>query len=210
MPRGKRTCRILKEIRRQIAEANDIEYVVEECQYKGDCKGTCPKCEAEVRYLEEQLHRRQMLGKAVVVAGLSLGVIPASMAQEVSVVEENPSTEVVSLQKEVTGKYIIKGKIVDENGYKVIGATIRIAKTNKHVLSDINGEFALGVDSLPNEIKVAYIGYETFKFKVTETNYNNFFTVTLVDDHAPLTGDIVVVDRKAERKARKKRKTKSE
>lgn len=209
MPRGKRTCRILKEIRRQIAEANDIEYVVEECQYKGDCKGTCPKCEAEVRYLEEQLHRRQMLGKAVVVAGLSLGVIPASMAQEVSVVEANPSTEVVSLQKEVTGKYIIKGKIVDENGDTVIGATIRIAKTNKHVLSDINGEFALGVDSLPNEIKVAYIGYETFKFKVTETNYNNFFTVTLVDDHN-IIGEIIVVDRKAKRKARKKRKTKSE
>jgi len=209
MPRGKRTCRILKEIRRQIAEANDIEYVVEECQYKGDCKGTCPKCEAEVRYLEEQLHRRQMLGKAVVVAGLSLGVIPASMAQEVSVVEANPSTEVVSLQKEVTGKYIIKGKIVDENGDKVIGATIRIAKTNKHFLSDINGEFALGVDSLPNEIKVAYIGYETFKFKVTETNFSNFFTVTLVDDHN-IIGEIIVVDRKAKRKARKKRKTKSE
>lgn len=209
MPRGKKTCRILKEIRRQIAEANDIEYVVEECQYKGDCKGTCPKCEAEVRYLEEQLHRRQMLGKAVVVAGLSLGVIPASMAQEVSVVEANPSTEVVSLQKEVTGKYIIKGKIVDENGYKVMGATICIAKTNKGVLSDINGEFALGVDSLPNDIKVVYIGYETFMFKVTETNYNNFFTVTLVDDHN-IIGEIIVVDRKAERKARKKRKTKSE
>ena len=76
MAKGKTTCRILKEIRRQIAEANDIEYVVEECQYKGDCKGTCPKCEAEVRYLESQLHKRQMLGKAVVVAGLSLGVIP--------------------------------------------------------------------------------------------------------------------------------------
>lgn len=209
MPRGKRTCRILKEIRRQIAEANDIEYVVEECQYKGDCKGTCPKCEAEVRYLEEQLHRRQMLGKAVVVAGLSLGVIPASMAQEVSVVEANPSTEVVSQQKEVTGKYIIKGKIVDENGYTVIGATICIAKTNKGVLSDINGEFALGVDSLPNEIKVAYIGYETFKFKVTETNFSNFFTVTLVDAHN-IIGEIIVEDRKAKRKARKKRKTKSE
>lgn len=49
MAKGKRTCKILKEIRRQIAEANDIEYVVEECQYKGDCLGTCPKCEAEVR-----------------------------------------------------------------------------------------------------------------------------------------------------------------
>ena len=52
MVRGKQTCKILKDIRRQIAEANDIEYITSECQYKGDCTGTCPKCESEVRYLE--------------------------------------------------------------------------------------------------------------------------------------------------------------
>ena len=55
MKRGKQTCKILKEIRRQIAEANDIEFITSECQYQGDCLGTCPKCEAEVRYLEQQL-----------------------------------------------------------------------------------------------------------------------------------------------------------
>lgn len=54
MVRGKQTCKILKEIRRQIAEANDIEFITSECQYQGDCLGTCPKCEAEVRYLEQQ------------------------------------------------------------------------------------------------------------------------------------------------------------
>ena len=61
MKRGKQTCRILKDIRRQIAEANDIEFITSECQYQGDCLGTCPKCEAEVRYLEQQLEslRRQ-------------------------------------------------------------------------------------------------------------------------------------------------------
>ncbi len=78
MAKGKRTCKILKEIRRQIAEANDIEYVTEECQYKGDCLGTCPKCEAEVRYLEEQLHQRQLLGKAAMVAGISVGMFTLS------------------------------------------------------------------------------------------------------------------------------------
>ena len=78
MAKGKNTCKILKEIRRQIAEANDIEYVVEECQYKGDCLGTCPKCEAEVRYLEQQLHQRQLLGKAVVLAGVSVGMFTLS------------------------------------------------------------------------------------------------------------------------------------
>ena len=78
MARGKQTCKILKEIRRQIAEANDIEFVTSECRYKGDCLGTCPKCEAEVRYLEQQLHSRQLMGKAVVLAGLSAGMITFS------------------------------------------------------------------------------------------------------------------------------------
>ena len=59
MKRGKQTCRILKDIRRQIAEANDIEFITSECQYQGDCLGTCPKCEAEVHYLEQQLERKR-------------------------------------------------------------------------------------------------------------------------------------------------------
>ncbi len=68
---GKRKCRILKEIRAEIAKQNDIEWVVEECKHKGNCKGTCPKCEAEVVKLEKELTRRQALGKAVAVVGVS-------------------------------------------------------------------------------------------------------------------------------------------
>jgi hypothetical protein len=73
MAKGKQTCKILKEIRKQIAEENDIEFVTSECTHKGDCAGTCPKCEAEVRYLERELEKRQRLGKAAVFAGMSLG-----------------------------------------------------------------------------------------------------------------------------------------
>ena len=73
MARGRQTCKILKEIRKQIAAENDIKLVIEECTYQGDCKGTCPKCEAEVRYLERELEKRQRLGKAAVFAGMTLG-----------------------------------------------------------------------------------------------------------------------------------------
>jgi len=72
--KGKEKCKALKEIRRQIAEKNDIEYAVSECTYQGECKGTCPKCEAELRYLERELAIRQNLGKAVAIAGISVGV----------------------------------------------------------------------------------------------------------------------------------------
>ena len=78
MSKGKQTCKILKEIRRQIAAENDIQLVIEECTYKGDCLGTCPKCEEEVRYLERELEKRQRLGKAAMVAGLSVGLMAAS------------------------------------------------------------------------------------------------------------------------------------
>lgn len=69
--KGKQRCKILKEIRQRIADANDIEYVTSECQHKGDCLGTCPKCEAELRYLERELERRQKLGKTVALVGLA-------------------------------------------------------------------------------------------------------------------------------------------
>lgn len=72
---GKNKCRILKEIRRKIAEENDIPLVTKECSYQGECSGTCPRCESELRYLEQQLARRQSLGKAVTVAALSLSLM---------------------------------------------------------------------------------------------------------------------------------------
>ena len=68
---GKEKCRILKEIRAEIAKANDIEWVTSECKHQGNCKGTCPKCEREVRELEEALAKREALGKKVAVVGIS-------------------------------------------------------------------------------------------------------------------------------------------
>ena len=78
--KGKEKCKALKEIRRQIAEENSIEFAVSECKHQGDCKGTCPKCEAELKYLERELAVRQSLGKAVAIAGISLGACSALTA----------------------------------------------------------------------------------------------------------------------------------
>ena len=71
---GKEKCRILKEIRAEIARRNDIEWVVSECKHKGNCKGTCPKCEQEVRQLEAALAKREALGKTVAVVGISASI----------------------------------------------------------------------------------------------------------------------------------------
>ena len=84
---GKEKCKYLREIRKKIALENDIRLVTDECTFKGECKGTCPKCEAEVRYLENELERRKKIGKFVTIAGLSIagltsGTLLASCGEE--------------------------------------------------------------------------------------------------------------------------------
>lgn len=71
---GKQKCRILKEIRQKIADENDIKYVTQECRHKGECSGTCPRCESELRYLEQQLKQRASLGKQIKLAALCAGM----------------------------------------------------------------------------------------------------------------------------------------
>lgn len=72
---GKDKCRILKEIRREIAAQNDIALTIADCRFQGACRGTCPKCEAEVAYLEKELEKRRLSGKAVAVAGIAAAVM---------------------------------------------------------------------------------------------------------------------------------------
>ena len=91
MVKGKSTCKTLKAIRRQIAEANDIKYEPRECHYDGPCSGTCPACEAEVRYLERQLDLRRQLGRAVSLIGISAGLLSACVQQGSKAVTEKPN-----------------------------------------------------------------------------------------------------------------------
>lgn len=73
--RGRNICDTLKAIRKEIADANGIEYSPEECHFKGECRGTCPKCEQEVKDLEYKLRLRQMAGTAIKVAGVAAGIV---------------------------------------------------------------------------------------------------------------------------------------
>ena len=96
MKRGKWICNTLKEVRMQVAKANDIKYAPTECHHKGDCAGTCPKCEAEVRWLEQQLQLRRQLGKAVAVVGVSMG-LAALTSCESQLTEMNTDNNISSV-----------------------------------------------------------------------------------------------------------------
>ncbi len=67
---GRDKCELLNEIRQKIALKNNIEFNIEECTYEGDCTGTCPKCESELEYLENELNKKQANGEKIELEGI--------------------------------------------------------------------------------------------------------------------------------------------
>lgn len=111
MERGKRTCNVLKEVRLQIAKANEIKYEPHECHHEGPCAGTCPACEAEVKYLEQQLQIRRMLGRAVMLTGIAAGLSSLTACGQSKLPKgcENDSTET-----ELAGDVAVEGYMEPE------------------------------------------------------------------------------------------------
>ncbi len=72
---GKEKCKKLKQIRKLIAEVNDIPFETIECHHQGACPGTCPACDAEIKYLDEQLQQKIRRGEKVTLSGLAVDMI---------------------------------------------------------------------------------------------------------------------------------------
>ena len=199
MARGKQTCKILKEIRRQIAEANGIEFATSECRYKGDCLGTCPKCEAEVHYLEQQLRARSLAGKAITLAGISAASL-AMLMPMTSKAQTPVDIKTLSNDSIVTARVDsvkVKGtvkcttdvdSIVTE---ELIGATVVNLTNGKGTATDINGKFEVDAQ-VGDTIKVSYVGFKSKT--VTVTDISQPITVTL-DMRSVLLGEVPLVRR---------------
>ena len=94
-------------VRRKIAEENDIPLEIKECTYEGPCRGTCPRCEAEVRYLERELENRIRLGRVATVAGVALGLASCGGGKQGAPVESGDVIRTGELIEETdTAKHI--------------------------------------------------------------------------------------------------------
>ena len=206
MAKGKSTCKLLKSIRQQIADANGISYQPKECQHKGDCAGTCPACEAEIRYLERELKARKGNGFGMKVAGIAAGICATVMpmtaaAQAVkSDSTANPPVQtakkapikVVDLSDSCASPVVVRGMVIDEeNKEPVIGAGVFIDGTNKGIATDIDGQFALKVPSATSLV-ISYIGYEKQKVRVSSLLRSENNVIILKTDGNLLLGDLAV------------------
>ena len=205
MVKGKSTCKLLKSIRQQIADANGISYRPKECHHKGDCAGTCPACEAEIRYLERELKARKGNGFGMKVAGIAAGICATVMpmtaaAQAVkSDSTANPPVQttkkapikVVDLSDSCASPVIVRGMVIDEeNKEPVIGAAVFIDGTNKGIATDIDGQFALKVPS-DTSLVISSIGYYSKKVRVGSLLSSDNNVIMLEKD--AMTGLVEVV-----------------
>ena len=72
---GKQKCEMLRTIRKEIAQRNGIEYLSADCTHQGDCLGTCPKCDAEIRFLEYELNRKAQRGEEISIKGINNEIV---------------------------------------------------------------------------------------------------------------------------------------
>ena len=170
---GKEICKELKELRKQIAEENGIPLEMEECKFKGKCDGTCPRCDAEVRYLEGALADRIRMGKVAVVAGLALGLsATTSLAAESGMVAFSGVQPVVKELVLPTDSVKITGRVVDSlTGKGIEFANIRIFNDGvlvAYTYADSNGCFTVHVPKGKYDIEFSFSGFR--QIKLTDCN----------------------------------------
>jgi len=164
MAKGKSTCKLLKDIRQQIADANGISYQPKECHHKGDCAGTCPACEEEIRYLERELKVRKGNGFGMKVVDLSDGC---------------------------ASPVVVRGMVIDgDDKEPLIGASIVIDGTKKGDVTNIDGQFALKVPS-DTSLVISYIGYKKQKVHVSSLLHSDDNVIVL--EAYAIVGEVVIV-----------------
>ena len=177
---GKNICHALKTIRKQVAEANGIDYTPAPCHFHGDCSGTCPACEAEVQYIESQLGRLRLAGKAVKVAGLALGLTmvagcnsspgtPLSATDKSAAANETSPTSQPNPQPHANApvsaadegakphaiRYHVRGnsgRVVKKGAAQADTTAIYMADSSGYALPEVS------VTSTPSKKKVDYVG----------------------------------------------------
>ena len=139
MNKGKDICKELKAVRKQIAEENGIPLEIPECTYQGPCKGTCPRCDSEVRYLENALAERLRMGKMAKVAGIALALAaPTAVGaqntkvptgHECQTQDSVPARQSVPLQEPIVGKPAVMSAGLAVNPPQVVADSVRVTGT---------------------------------------------------------------------------------
>lgn len=158
MSKGRSICNVLKAVRKAVADANGIEYEPRKCDFTGECQGTCPACEAEVRYVEREIAIRRLAGKAVTVAGIAAGAlsltacgndITDNLGQEQTAVKADTADKVFGLVEEQPSFHGGQTALM-----KYIKENLRCPNSEKCVTGRVIVQFTIGKDGTVKDPKV--------------------------------------------------------
>lgn len=103
--------------------------------------------------------------------------------------ERDANREVYVTQQQKKGR-VVTGTITDANdGTPIIGANIKLKQTNTGVISDIDGNFSINVNSSRDVLVISYIGYKTREVPVENLGVIN---IQLTSDNEILDEVIIV------------------
>ena len=143
MNNGKNICKYLKEVRKNIANEYNIPLEQEECTFEGECNGTCPHCEAEVKYIEQELSKKgkmNILGKAAAIAGLSLSMAACNTGGH-----------------QLMGDVPVRGKIADfdtTNAKAIIDTTPERPEIHEPLMGIVPAPINTEPDTTPNKTAI--------------------------------------------------------
>lgn len=117
-------------------------------------------------------------------AGVSFLLLCA--APQLAVADTYEKAAVETTQQSKTEK--VSGKIVDENGESIIGASVKVQGSNIGAITNLDGEFTLNVPKRA-VLQITYIGYKTLEIAVGKTKDLH---ITMEEDTKALDEVIVV------------------
>ena len=166
MNHGKDICKELKKVRKSIAEENGIPLEIPECTYQGPCKGTCPRCESEVQYLENELAKRIKLGKVASVAGIALTLASPAVASA----QSTDTVPVPSSHERQVGICEVTGVVVDARNQEPVpfASVMLYVDTTKAqvVATDFDGRYRFSVPAGHYMLEVRSVGFNAFRSEV--------------------------------------------
>lgn len=104
---------------------------------------------------------------------------------------------VINAQETQNSKHKVSGKVYDNKGDAVIGASIREKGTSNGTISDIQGHFEILIP-LNSTLQISFVGYKTREVNVSSGKESLMITL---DDDSELLDEVVVVGYGTQKKA---------
>ncbi len=175
----------LLDVLNYLQKNNDVKFIYSENSIDVSKKVTVDFKSQPLKAVLDQVFKNNGIDYEVLKDRIVLG---KTSANEITVTIDGGATKATNTIKAVAGIPIV-GKVTDETGLPIIGASVQEKGTTNGITTDINGMFKLNVAGTQSVLVVKYIGY-TAK-EVTVGDQTNL-TITLVEAVKGLNEVIVV------------------